>query len=459
MSKAAQQVQVLLENGDLKAAMIAVNTGLNRDPEDMALVMMASCIVSREQCWGMAYNLLKHVKENSPPFPEILNNLGMAASSLASSSGEDKYLHESEKWLRQALEKNRVVETLSNLALVLLHMNRLSESEELCREILALDSGNVSGRETLGYIHLFRHEWAEGFGNYEFTLGNKYRKLPKMAPRYWERGDRNLDLFVRGEQGLGDEINYAQVLKDAAKDNRITYECDHRLAGLIGRSVPGIEVHGTRFVDDPPWKSGREFDAHTLSGSLFMQYRREGQFVGGWMKADPERCLQWKALLETLPGRKVGIAWTGGVDNTFKHRRSFSLDTLLPLLRIPGITWVSLQYKDVQEELDAFYAKTGIEIRHWKRAVEKGVDYDDTAALVSELDCVVTVPTAIACLAGALGKRCHVLVPKWCQWFYASDTEKHAWYNSLTLYRQKDSWDEVIERVRTGIAQSDFLRN
>jgi len=439
LSKVAQEAQILLNNGDLKGAMRVVNAGLNKDPDDMAALMMASCIVSRESCWGMSYNLLKHVADHSPPFPEIYNNLGMAASSLASSSGKDKYLDEAERCLRKADKKaqgEQRIAILANLALVMFHQCRHVEAERLARECLALDPSNVSARETLGYARLYQGDWVEGFGNYEFTLGGKYRKVPKGT--YWQRGDRNKKLLLIGEQGIGDEITYASVIPDAAKHHQIIYECDKRLEGLMRRSLP-VEVQGTRFEEEKP---AREFDAVALTGSLCMEYRREDHDFPrkGFLVADPERRLQWKALLDTLPGRKVGIAWTGGLDNTFKHRRSFNLEGLLPILKTPGITWVSLQYNDPTAELEAFKAKHGIEIRHWKRAVEKGVDYDETAALVSELDCVVSVTTAIVHLCGALGKQCFVLVPKRCRWFYASNDSRHRWYDSLELFRQEDKW-------------------
>jgi tetratricopeptide (TPR) repeat protein len=447
VSKVAQEAQALLEEGDLKGAMRVVNGGLNKDPEDMAALMLASCIVSRESCWGMSYNLLKRVADNSPAFPEIYNNLAMAASSLASSSGKDKYLDEAEACLRKAYKKSQAPEITANLALIMLHKLQLDAAERFCNESLAKDPGNASARETLGYVNLHRGKWVEGFGNYEFTLGGKYRKHPKG--KYWEKGDRGKKLLVIGEQGIGDEISYASALPDAAKDNRITYECDHRLVGLMKRSLPDVEVYGTRFVEDKPFDR-EAFDIHALTGSLCMQYRQKDEDFPrkGFLVADPERRLQWRALLDTLPGKKVGIAWTGGLENTFKHRRSFSLEGLQPILQIPGITWVSMQYA----------APEGLEkhgIKHWARAVEKGCDYDETAALVSELDCVVTVTTAIAHLCGALGKKAYVLVPNKNRWFYSSDSSKHRWYESLELFRQQDKWpvEKLAQRLKDDLCK------
>jgi hypothetical protein len=178
-----------------------------------------------------------------------------------------------------------------------------------------------------------------------------------------------------------------------------------------------------------------------------MEYRQKDEDFPrkAFLVADPERRVQWRSLLDTLPGKKVGIAWTGGRDNTFKARRSFNLEALLPILKTPGITWVSLQYDDCAEEIAALKEKHGIEIRHWPRSAGKAVDYDETAALVSELDCVVSVTTAVVHLCGGLGKACYVLVPKRCRWFYRSKDTRHRWYDSLQLFMQQDKWP--VERL------------
>jgi hypothetical protein len=389
----AQQADALIDQGDLKGAMTAINVGLNRDPDDMEAIMAAARVMSRESCWGMSYNLLRlaHSRYHGP---DILNNLGMAASSLASCTGKDALLDEAESCLRKAYRKVTAGDypdkfrsaIMANLGLIMLHKVRLDEAEKYANECLKLEPDNVSARETLGYAKLHRGDWVPGFGNYEFTLGGKYRKIPKG--KYWEVGERGKKLLVRGEQGIGDEISYASVLPQASKDNRITFECDKRLEGLMKRSLPGVTIRSTR-QDDP----SKDFDSVCLVGSLCMEYRKtDADFPRhGYLKADPERREQWRVLLDKLPGRKVGIAWTGGLDNTFKHRRSFNLEALLPILKTPGITWVSLQYNDPTEQIAELKEKHGIEIKHWARAVEKGVDYDETAALISELDCVVLV--------------------------------------------------------------------
>jgi hypothetical protein len=140
----------------------------------------------------------------------------------------------------------------------------------------------------------------------------------------------------------------------------------------------------------------------------------------------------------------VGIAWTGGLPNTFRYRRSFPLESLLPILQTPGITWVSMQYKNSAAEIKALEERHGIKVHHWARATE-APDYDETAALAAELDQVVSTTTALVHLCGAIGQKCWVMVPKKPRWFYGLEGNTIPWYNSVSLYRQSDKWP--VERI------------
>jgi ADP-heptose:LPS heptosyltransferase len=159
--------------------------------------------------------------------------------------------------------------------------------------------------------------------------------------------------------------------------------------------------------------------------------------------------VQWRALLDAIgPKMKVGIAWTGGKKNTGKHRRSLDLDDLLPILR-QDATFVSLQYMDSPDIL-ALQDTHGITIHHWRHAVQTA-DYDDTAALVAELDLVICVTTAALHLCGAMGQRCWVMMPKHPHWMFGISGDSMPWYESVKLYRQKHNWVELIAEVATDL--------
>jgi tetratricopeptide (TPR) repeat protein len=449
----------LAQKGEYAEASKLVNEELNVSPQHIGLLMSFAHIMMGVQNFGMAYHLLKYVEANAPKYPEILNNLAMATSALASSTGREEMLDEAEGYLRKAADKKPSPEIYNNLALVSLHKNDPKMAVKFCEAGLKLDENHKETLATLGHSLLMLGMWEKGFHFFDYELGIKTRKVPYEGKAPYLDGHTGGRLYVRGEQGIGDEITYASVLNDAAKVNTITYECDERLSGLFKRSFPDIEIIPTRFKD-VNWMHEREFDSHCLSGSLCREYRKKDEDFPrtAFLKADPERCVQWRALLDTLPGKKIGIAWTGGLQNTFQARRSLTLEKLLPILSLPGVTWVSLQYQDPSKELAEFKEKYGIDIKHWPRAAEAR-NYDETAALVNELDCVVSVTTAVVHLCGALGKQAYVLVPKRCRWFYHSETEKHRWYDSLTLFRQDAKWPvaELADRLTDDLKLPRFL--
>lgn len=455
MANNVDAVFALAQKGDKQGSFDLCYRSMREDPKNLGYVeALAFCFMRIEQ-WAVAYHLLHYVREKAGQAPEILNNLAMNASSLASATGDDSYLDEAEQLSRKAWRRIENIDhrkdarakkakcgVLSNLALYVLNKGDPVNSERFARQALEIDPEAWPCRETLGYALLHQGQWAEGFENYEYALGDKYRTPnPIGGEPYW-RGEKGGTLYLRGEQGIGDELTYWGCLADAAKDNKLIVECDHRLEGLLKRSFPDLEIHGTRFEKEREWAKGRSADSHALCGSLCRTYRKTSESIPrtAFLVPDPERSLQWRALLDTLPGKKIGIAWTGGLPNTFNKRRSFSLSALLPILKIPGITWVSLQYLDPSEEIRSLKELHGVDIRHWARAVDKGVDYDETAALVSELDAVVTVTTAAAHLCGALGKKAYLLVPKRCRWFYAGSGPEHRWYESLECFRQDEKW-------------------
>jgi hypothetical protein len=146
--------------------------------------------------------------------------------------------------------------------------------------------------------------------------------------------------------------------------------------------------------------------------------------------------------LDKLPGRKIGIAWTGGVHSTRTKDRSLTLENLKPLLSLPGITWVSLEYKG-----DAVP-----EIIHWP-VLTQSKDYDDTASLVAELDHVVSVTTTVALLCGAMGKPCDVLVPQHPTWHWAEYGDM-PWYDCLRLWRREGvSWEPLVSRLSQHLSE------
>lgn len=420
---------------------------LNQNPRDTEALFAFGMVMLVCERFGIANAMFARVMELVPQQWEAQVNYALTLISM-------NEFEESERILQQVLKRiPDSTSALNNLALLEVCMARPDKAIEYAQRSIDLKRDQPEPWETLGYANLMCGRFREGWVGYEAMLNaHKYRMVKPLGNEPYWKGEKGGRLYVKGEQGVGDEVSFASILTDAARDNEVILDCDPKLAGLFRRSFPGIEVHGTRRNPKKPWKDWRQIDYGCLIGSLAFHYRSDEKAFSGqpYLVADPERRVQWRALLDSLPGKKVGIAWTGGLNSTFTQRRSLSLEALLPILRTEDISWVSLQYRDPTGEISRFSRRNGIKVHHWARAAESE-DYDEQAALVSELDAVVSVTTAVVHLCGALGKQAFVLVPSKPRWFYQLSGATLPWYESVRLYRQSDRWP--MESVRDALVK------
>jgi len=433
------------EDGELDKASELCSQLANENPHDPKMLAVAAYIYMKAERFGFAYALLEKASRGMPR-SELLNNLGMCALGCMR-------LDDAEKHLTDALKLDpKNAAAMNNLALVYVNKCEPERAIKWASKSRQLQGDDPALMETYGYAQLLLGNWAEGWKGFEGGLQGKIRRPRQyQSEPYWD-GSKVKTLVVRGEQGIGDEISFASVIMDAKqRAENVIIECDSRLEGLFRRSFD-VPVYGTRFKPGIPWADQYQIDAHVLSGSLCQYFRNDLSAFPGkpYLKADPEQKIQWRALLDSLGHKpKIGIAWTGGRHNTHRNRRSLKLLDLLPILK-QDATFISLEYKNPAAEIVELYDKHGIEVRHWPRASE-AVNYDDCAALVDELDLIISVQTAVVHLAGALGKPCFVMVPSKPRWAYGLHGDKMPWYESVKVYRQKGEWAGVINQISEDI--------
>jgi tetratricopeptide (TPR) repeat protein len=308
---------------------------------------------------------------------------------------------------------------------------------------------------SLAIVDLLEGRYEEAWAMYDERkrVGNHVeRHAPFERFKQW-KGEtlRQETLLVYGEQGLGDEIMFASMLGELqARAPRIRLLCDDRLRTLFARSFPETETVGLK-VGKPMLLLTSDPDQVVALGSLGRHFRRTAaDFPAhrGYLLPDAEKVAAWRARLDALGAvRKIGISWSGGTMGTGLARRSLSLAQLRPLLELPDITWVSLQYGSAAEDAAAFTRETGIALQVFPGVTD---DIDDLASLVQALDLVVSVCNTTVHTAGAIGKEVLVMAPYLPEWRYGMRGERMAWYPSARVFRQAKHghWESVIAQVK-----------
>lgn len=366
--------------------------------------------------------------------------------------------------VRKALElEPDLAEAHSNLAMILQYQARSREAIAAANNAIRLAPDFANAHLVRAMALLSIGDFSTGWEDYESRKkGFKSFRIRHFPYPEWNGASlEGRTILVYAEQGLGDEIMFSSCFPDLlACGGQVIIDCNSKLEKIFRRSFPRAMVRTSdQTISDLSWLSELPpVHCQIAAGSLPLHFRREqANFPqhAGYLIPDVKRLEYWKARLENLgPGLKIGISWRGGHRYTNQQSRSVELNNLVPIFKQQAAIFISLQYTDCQDELEKVQKLYGIEIRHWQEAID---DYDETAALVSALDLVISVQTAIVHLSGALGKPVWVLVPTTAEWRYLAEGDRMPWYPSARLFRQPcpGDWGTVIERV---CAELDRMR-
>lgn len=292
--------------------------------------------------------------------------------------------------------------------------------------------------------------FALGWREYEWRFHHPRLGIPNPvtgAEPWRGQGDiAGRTIRIHGEQGFGDMIQFCRYIPLLARRGaRVELVVPEALAQLMS-SLEGVD---SVVAPGGPWRPA-DFQAALLSLPLAFGTDRDSIPADcPYLFPDPERCHAWQDRLGAREHRlRIGIAWAGRTNYANDVQRSIALRALVPVLD-PSLLWVSLQ-KDVRAEDEA--ELRGVPIRDVR---EHLTNFAETAALISALDLVICVDTAVAHLAGALGKPVWILLPAaGTDWRWMRGRDDSPWYASARLFRQArpGAWDEVIGRLARDVA-------
>lgn len=340
------------------------------------------------------------------------------------------------------------VEPVVDFATLLNDMGRTDEAIEVVRDMLARHPDHAH-LHTVLFICLFVHgDWRAAWPHNEWRLKEPEvlkHLLPTQRPR-WEGEDlAGKTILLQYEQGFGDIIQfvrYAPMVK--ARGGRVILRAPQQLLSLM-RSVPGID---DLFSNE---ETAPAFDLHVPLISLPLIFGTQSDTVPApvpYITPDPGRVAQWRERLANYAGISVGLVWQGNPAHPNDWHRSIRLGQLRPLLDCPGARFVSLQIGPGEQQVQEFAGR----ILDTAQLIDP-TSFADVAAIIANLDLVITVDSAIAHLAGAMGKPVWILLASSSDWRWLKDRADTPWYPQALLFRQKDAgdWAGVVARLRAAL--------
>lgn len=372
----------------------------------------------------------------APDLPEAHNNLGLA---LCATGEPEQALSSYDRALQL---RPGFVPAMENRAIALRELGRFEEAAALLEDVLRIEPERASAHYELGLMFLHSGRFSEGFREYEWRRRvPEHGLLPLPQPEWDGQPFPGRRLLVHPEQGLGDAIHFARYLpKLKAMGGTVLLRSHPPLLKLF-ETLPGVDQ---LISSDQPLPQA---DLHISLLSLARFFTYDESTIPTqipYVFAQPSRQTDWTQRLGQQPGLKVGLVWSGNPEFKNDRNRSLRLDALGPLASVPGITFVSLQKGPAAAQAAA--APSGMELLDFSSQLD---DFADTAALISCLDLVISVDTAVAHLAGALGIPVWTLLPLPADWRWLTERDDTPWYPSMRLFRQsqRGDWGPVIQRV------------
>ena len=333
----------------------------------------------------------------------------------------------------------------NNLGNVLKDMGRTAEAIAAYRATLALAPDDPEAKWNHSLLQLVHGDYARGWPLYEARWDTDRLRASrrKFSQPMWDGSPLNGQrVLLHSEQGFGDTIQFIRYAPLIAKmGGTVLVECQPSLTRLLA-TVEGV----SKVVGDgeplPP------FDLHVPMLSLPFVFKTEPETIPSkvpYLAIDPARGQFWRDWLGDGSPLKVGFVWAGRTGNFQQAMRAIRLEQLLPLLRVPGVDFISLQMGDQAHQLAGTPGTS--QVRDPSGRIG---DFADTAALIAQLDIVISIDTAVAHLTGALGVPLWVMLPFACDWRWFLEREDSPWYPTARLFRQQRilEWDPVIAKVR-----------
>lgn len=376
----------------------------------------------------------------NPRFAEAYNNLGTVLT-------DADHVDLAESCFYRAIRSNPdYPEPYHNLGVLFTNSHRLDEAEAHFVKALDLNPNYTEAEFSLATLYLLQGRYKKGWEKYDKSRMIKHSVLPNVSRWKGEilAGKR---ILLYHEQGFGDTfhfIRYAQLVDPLAAKTILWVQ--KPLQRLIAASFPAIKVYCTETM--PPGKFDFSCPFPSLP-KLFNTARETIPHPVPYIKPPDEMIRRWDNRIGKLARDnffRVGVVWAGNPEHHNDRDRSISFAEFSRLLELPAVTWISLQAGERSRDVNPVSDKV-------LDFSDQLTDFAKTAGIIANVDLVISVDSAVAHLAGAMGKPTWLLLPFAPDWRWQLKRDDSPWYPTMRLFRQRKArdWPEVLARVKKAL--------
>ena len=431
------------EQGQFQEAIKSYNEAIEIDPNNFQLFYNR----------GITFENLKQYEESFKDYNHSIrlnNNFGMAFFNKSGLLIKLKKIEEALTVIDQAIVINpHNAAYFIKKALIYEELKNFELAFSSYEHALKIDPGNSEAMAKKSYLKLSILDFKSGWQLYKHRWWDR-DKLQFSIPELKNFTLTKKKIFIWAEQGLGDQIIFSSLFFDAFKTkNEFFVSLDPRLISLFKRSFSWAK--NVTFISSKTKIIESNYDFQLPMGDLGFFFRNSIKKFDShpieYLKPNEMQIDNLKSKIKKNNNKICGISWAS-INKEIGDEKSLSLEALLPILTIPNITFIDLQYGNTSVEKKSLFDQYGIKIQSISE-VDNFNDLDGVTSLVNLCDFIVTVSNVTAHIAGASNKKTFLLVPHGFGkiWYWGELRERSLWYPSIRIYRslRSGSWQQTIK--------------
>ena len=426
--------------GNLDYAKYVYQHVLGIDPQNADALHLLGVSVYQSEQYDIAINLITQAIQIDSTKPLFFTNLGNAFQKQGK-------LEKSVQAYRKAIQiQPGYAEAYFNLGNSLREQGKLKESTQAYQKAIQIQPDYADAHFNLAMLLLLQGQFVEGWEKYEWRWDSSLKSQKRNFKRpLWDGTSlSSKSILIYAEQGFGDSIQFVRYIDLFPDTATIIVACQPELKSLL-KSIERIDTLVTKGEDIP------NFDFHAPIVSLPHIFGTVLETIPAKIPyLYPDKNPDFSFLSDDERDLKVGIAWAGSPTHINDRNRSISLNNFKCLLDIKGCEFFSLQVGEHHRDIK----QCGYS-RIIKDLGKQFTNFHHTASVILQLDLVISVDTAVAHLAGALGKPVWTLLPFIPDWRWMLNRSDSPWYPSMTLFRQRKrgDWHSVFQEIRLTLTQ------